>query len=288
MSDTAPPVPTELLVSHWALDAAALREVVTPYTGTARIFLSGACADDLAGARGPLELVAVSADRQNASRHRLDPGPALPCRVPVDLLVMPHSVLRSWSALLVEVLVEPGREPLPMPTEVAAALHAVGVQRDLVDAGRLLAAELEESHAEVLPLYLAARAELRLSGPEHPTEPRERLELLMSALLGAWGHGNPYPAARLPLFERTAPRFGVSPALPASVRRVLTDDSAHHLMPAVVPAVERLRVADPVLRFCGEAFRARSAGGPASPTRSRPGGLPSAGPRRSTSAWTSG
>lgn len=89
MRDVEPFVPTESLMSDWALDAEALCDVLLPHTGTARVFLSGACADDLAVARSPLELVAVSADRHDVSRHRLAVSPTLPCLAPVDLLVMP-------------------------------------------------------------------------------------------------------------------------------------------------------------------------------------------------------
>lgn len=258
MPDTQAPAPTELLIADWRLDATALREVITPHTGTARVFLAGRCADDLADVRGPLELVAVSVDRQEVSLHRFAPGSTASCRAPVHLLTVPLTLLRSWSAALVEPLVEPGRPVPPLPEDVALAVHAVGAQRDLVDAGDLLDAELEESHAEVLPLYLAARAELRLSGFG---EPRERLELLMSALLGAWGQANPHPDARLPLFERTAPRFGVSAELTASARRVLTEKGGDRLLPAVVAELEWLRAADPVLRFCAEARQAYSTAG---------------------------
>jgi hypothetical protein len=79
----------------------------------------------------------------------------------------------------------------------------------------------------------------------------------MSALLGAWCQANPHPDARLPLFERTAPGHGVPARLSASVRRVLTDDGAGHLLPSVVSELERLRAADPVLRFWGGALGAR-------------------------------
>jgi hypothetical protein len=102
------------------------------------------------------------------------------------------------------------RETPLTSTDVFLGRH--NVQRDLVQGTDFLAAELEESHTEVPPLYLAAEAELRLSGAERSADPRERLRLLATALSGAWGNASPHPSALVPLFERSALRWGVSRA----------------------------------------------------------------------------
>ena len=249
-------MPTDVLVSAWGLDAADLAHALAPRIGSARLFFAGRLADDLGRVQGPLELVALTGGGGDVSTHTFDAGGGGTCPVRLELTVLPMGVVRSWSVPLVRLLTDPGCIPPPMPRPVVAGMHALYTQRDLVPGNRYLSEELEEAHVEVLPLYTATRELYRLrrmaggSAVAGAADPAEQLAALVRALLGAWGYCNPCPSTLLPLFERAAHRLRLAPAVPAAVRRAVTDRTDTASLRSALLSLERLRAADPVLRFC--------------------------------------
>ncbi|MFI7602163.1 hypothetical protein [Actinoplanes sp. NPDC049681] len=257
----AEPVPTDMLISSWGVDAARLGAALRPRTGAARMFLAGKLADDLSGSRGPLEVVAVTERPGEVTEHSFEPSSITGCPVTVAVTVLPLDTVRSWSVPLVRLLTGPGVLPPEMPGPVAVGFHALYTQRGLVLGDRYLDAELEEAHAEVMPLYVAARQVHRLRrNASLADRPVARLTVLVRALLGAWGYCNPYPATLAPLFERAARRQRLAPELPATVRRVLATSAEGAEVRAAVAQLEALCAADPVLRFCENLVRFAPAG----------------------------
>jgi len=255
------PVPTDVLISSWGIDAAQLGAALRPQTGAARLFLAGTLADDLSGSRGPLEIVAVTERPGEVSQHTFEPGSAKGCPVTVAVTVLPLDTVRSWSVPLVRLLTGPVILPPEMSRPVAVGFHALYTQRDLLLGDRFLDAELEEAHAEVMPLYVAAREVHRLRRDATLVDrPVARLTVLVRALLGAWGYCNPYPATLAPLFERAVRRQRLAPELPAMVRRALTDTVDGADVRDAVAQLEALFTADPVLRFCADLVTRASAG----------------------------
>jgi len=245
------PVPTDELISSWGVDAAQLGAALRPRTGAARLFLAGTLADDLGGSRGPLEIVAVTERPGEVSQHTYEPGSTTACPVTVSVTVLPLDIVRSWSVPLVRLLTGPVILPPEMSRPVAVGFHALYTQRDLLLGDRYLDAELEEAHAEVMPLYVAARQVHRLRRDATLAgHPAARVAVLARALLGAWGYCNPYPATLAPLFERAARRQRLAPELPTTVRGALTDTADGADVRAAVAQLEALCAADPVLRFC--------------------------------------
>jgi hypothetical protein len=237
------------LLGDWAVDTAAMVGALHPYTGEARLFLAGACADDLAGPAGPLELVALTAQVPGAPEvaEPLRHHPRVSTMVPVDLLVVPLAMLRAWSARLVGLLLEPACRPAPMPLPVAAGLHALHAQRELAG-GHLFTAELETAHTELLPLYLAAQAQYQLLDLGRDAPPAQRLVLLLRSLLGAWGLGNPHDCVLARLFDRAARRLALPVHVPPAVRQALAGALRPADLESLVDDLDRLRAAEPILR----------------------------------------
>ncbi|GAA3349402.1 hypothetical protein GCM10020358_71410 [Amorphoplanes nipponensis] len=247
----AGPVPTDLLICSWGIDAAQLAAALRPWTGAARLFLAGMLADDLGGSSGPLEIVAVTERPGEVAQHSFELGSITGCPVTAAVTVLPLDTVRSWSVPLVRLLTGPVVLPPEMPRPVAVGFHALYSHRNLLPGDRYLDAELEQAHAEVLPLYVAAGETRRLRhDADLAGRPAARLPVLLRALLGAWGYCNPSPGTLVPLFERAARRQRLAPELSATVRRAMAVDEGGADVPAAVAHLEKLCAADAVLQFC--------------------------------------
>ncbi|MGP4112722.1 hypothetical protein ACTWP5_17665 [Streptomyces sp. 4N509B] len=268
-SPAAPPpavVPTEILVSAWGLDAAALARALLARVGRTRLFLAGRLADDLATAHGPAQIVALTDHTQRVQRTTFPRDGLVPCPVPLTVTVLPLGVVREWSAPLVSLLTGPAPVLRRLPPRVATGLHALYTQRDLRPGDDHLAEELESTHVEVLPMYQATWEVHALRHPDRagaPPSDLDRLAGTVRALLGAWGHCTPDPEALVPLFDRAADGLGVPGEIPRLVRRALRDGggAGEAAVGPALRAVTRLAAGDPLLRRCEELAAAAALAG---------------------------
>ncbi|TDD23831.1 hypothetical protein [Nonomuraea diastatica] len=246
-------LPLDLLVSHWRLDAHALVESLRPSLGGTRVFYGGGLADDLGRADGPVELVALAERAEEPAEPAIEPHGLIHPPVQLSVLVMPTRLLRAWEEPLRSLLTHPGGPLPPVSPEIAKGMHALHGQRDLQPGSQLFAQEMEEAHIELWPLFTAARAVQELGGANGRPAVRERLSLLVRALLSAWDCCNPQPELQAPLFERAAARRGISPGVRAAVRQALTGRSPDRDVRSALRALEEIGAADPVLGLTGYA-----------------------------------
>ncbi|TDC99486.1 hypothetical protein E1292_31635 [Nonomuraea deserti] len=244
-------LPLDLLVSQWHLDAYALVESLRPSFGGTRVFYGGGLADDLGRADGPVELVALAERAEEMTEPAIDSQGLIHRPVRLSVLVMPTWQLRAWEEPLRSLLTHPGGPLPPVSPEIARAMHALHGQRDLQPGSPLFAQELEEAHIELWPLFTAAHAVQELGGANGRPAGRERLSLLVRALLGAWDCCNPQPELQVPLFERAAARRGIPPAVRAAVRQALTGRSPDPDVCSALRVLEEIGAADPVLGLTG-------------------------------------